>query len=117
MAAAVAALSGGHLLIEDVPGVGKTVLARTLAASLGAELSRVQGHPDLLPSDITGVSVFMPDTGSWDFRPGPVFAARRAGGRAEPHAAAHAVGAPRDDGGAAGQRRRPVLAAAPTRTW
>jgi MoxR-like ATPase len=74
VAAAVAALSGGHLLIEDVPGVGKTVLARTLATSLGADLSRVQGHPDLLPSDITGVSVFMPDTGSWDFRPGPVFA-------------------------------------------
>jgi MoxR-like ATPase len=74
VAAVVAALSGGHLLIEDVPGVGKTVLARSLAVSLGAELSRVQGHPDLLPSDITGVSVFMPDTGSWDFRPGPVFA-------------------------------------------
>jgi len=74
VAATVAALSGGHLLIEDVPGVGKTVLARTLAISLGAELSRIQGHPDLLPSDITGVSVFMPDTGSWDFRPGPVFA-------------------------------------------
>jgi MoxR-like ATPase len=74
IAAAVAALSGGHLLIEDVPGVGKTVLARALAASLGADLSRVQGHPDLLPSDITGVSVFMPDAGSWDFRPGPVFA-------------------------------------------
>ncbi len=74
VAAAIAALSGGHLLIEDVPGVGKTVLARTLAASLGADLSRVQGHPDLLPSDITGVSVFMPDTGTWDFRPGPVFA-------------------------------------------
>ena len=55
VAAAVAALSGGHLLIEDVPGVGKTVLARTLATSLGADLSRVQGHPDLLPSDITGV--------------------------------------------------------------
>jgi len=72
--AATAALAGGHLLIEDVPGVGKTVLARALATSLGAELSRVQGHPDLLPSDITGVSVFMPDTGSWDFRPGPVFA-------------------------------------------
>jgi MoxR-like ATPase len=74
VAAAIAALSGGHLLIEDVPGVGKTVLARTLATSLGADLSRVQGHPDLLPSDITGVSVFMPDTGTWDFRPGPVFA-------------------------------------------
>ncbi len=74
VAAATAALSGGHLLIEDVPGVGKTVLARALATSLGAELSRVQGHPDLLPSDITGVSVFAPDTGTWDFRPGPVFA-------------------------------------------
>ncbi len=73
-AAAIAALSGGHLLIEDVPGVGKTVLARALATSLGAELSRVQGHPDLLPSDVTGVSVFSPDTSSWEFRPGPVFA-------------------------------------------
>ncbi len=73
-AAATAALSGGHLLIEDVPGVGKTVLARALATSLGAELSRVQGHPDLLPSDITGVSVFAPDAGTWEFRPGPVFA-------------------------------------------
>jgi len=73
-AAAIAALSGGHLLIEDVPGVGKTVLARALALSLGAELSRVQGHPDLLPSDVTGVSVFSPDAGTWDFRPGPVFA-------------------------------------------
>ena len=71
--AATAALAGGHLLIEDVPGVGKTVLARALASSLGAELSRVQGHPDLLPSDVTGVSVFSPDTNAWDFRPGPVF--------------------------------------------
>ncbi len=73
-AAAVAALSGGHLLIEDVPGVGKTVLARALAISLGAELSRIQGHPDLLPSDVTGVSVYAPDTAGWEFRPGPVFA-------------------------------------------
>lgn len=72
--AAVAALCGGHLLIEDIPGVGKTVLARALATSLGAELSRVQGHPDLLPSDITGVSVFVPDSGTWEFRRGPVFA-------------------------------------------
>ena len=72
--AVVAALSGGHLLIEDVPGVGKTVLARALATALGVQLSRVQGHPDLLPSDITGVTVFSPDTGTWDFRPGPVFA-------------------------------------------
>jgi MoxR-like ATPase len=72
-AAAIAALSGGHLLIEDVPGVGKTVLARALALSLGCELSRIQGHPDLLPSDVTGVSVFSPDTNTWQFRPGPVF--------------------------------------------
>jgi MoxR-like ATPase len=73
-AAAVAALSGGHLLIEDVPGVGKTVLARAIATSLGAELSRVQGHPDLLPSDVTGVSIYSPEKGSWDFHQGPVFA-------------------------------------------
>ncbi|MGP0029814.1 MAG: AAA family ATPase [Acidimicrobiales bacterium] len=73
-AAAVAALSGGHLLIEDVPGVGKTVLARALATTLGAELSRIQGHPDLLPSDVTGVSVYSPDGGTWEFRRGPVFA-------------------------------------------
>ncbi len=71
--AVVAALSGSHLLIEDVPGVGKTVLARALATALGVELSRVQGHPDLLPSDITGVTVFSPDNGTWEFRPGPVF--------------------------------------------
>ncbi len=72
--ATVAALSGGHLLIEDVPGVGKTVLARALATALGVQLSRVQGHSDLLPSDVTGITVFSPDTATWDFRPGPVFA-------------------------------------------
>ena len=71
--AVVAALSGGHLLIEDVPGVGKTVLARTLALSLGAELSRIQGHPDLLPGDVTGVTVYDQRSGTWDFRRGPVF--------------------------------------------
>jgi MoxR-like ATPase len=73
-AAAVATLSGGHLLIEDVPGVGKTVLARAIATTVGAELSRVQGHPDLLPSDVTGISVFSPENGEWEFHQGPVFA-------------------------------------------
>ncbi len=73
-AAVVATLAGGHLLVEDVPGVGKTVLARALAGSLGAELCRIQGHPDLLPSDVTGVSVYSPATQIWEFRPGPVFA-------------------------------------------
>ncbi len=72
--AVVAALSGGHLLLEDVPGVGKTVLAQTIATSLGAGLSRIQGHPDLLPTDVTGVSVYAPQTGTWTFRHGPVFA-------------------------------------------
>jgi MoxR-like ATPase len=74
LAAAVAVLSGGHLLIEDVPGVGKTVLARAIAVSLGSEMSRVQGHADLLPSDVTGVSIFSPDTKKWEFHRGPVFA-------------------------------------------
>jgi MoxR-like ATPase len=74
LAAATAALSGGHLLIEDVPGVGKTVLAHAVAVSLGTDLSRIQGHADLLPTDVTGVSVFSPDERSWEFRPGPVFA-------------------------------------------
>ncbi len=72
-ASVLAALSGSHLLIDDVPGVGKTVLARALATALGAPLARIQGHPDLLPSDITGVTVFTPETGTWDFRPGPIF--------------------------------------------
>jgi MoxR-like ATPase len=61
------------LLIEDVPGVGKTVLARAIAASLGVDLSRIQGHPDLLPSDVTGVSVYDQDSRLWEFRPGPIF--------------------------------------------
>ncbi len=73
-AAVIACLAGGHLLIEDVPGVGKTMLARSLAISLGGNLARIQGHPDLLPSDVTGVSVFSPADGTWQFRPGPVFA-------------------------------------------
>jgi MoxR-like ATPase len=71
--AVIAALSGGHLLIEDVPGVGKTVLAQSLSISLGVDLSRIQGHPDLLPSDVTGVTVYSGESGSWEFRPGPVF--------------------------------------------
>lgn len=72
--AVVAAMSGGHLLIEDVPGTGKTVLGRTIATALGAGMSRIQGHADLLPTDVTGVSVYAPDRGEWQFHPGPVFA-------------------------------------------
>ena len=64
----------GHLLIEDVPGVGKTTLARAMAAALGAARSRIQFTPDLLPSDVTGVSIFDQRSGSFAFHPGPVFA-------------------------------------------
>ncbi len=64
----------GHLLIEDVPGVGKTSMAKALAASLGCEWRRIQFTPDLLPSDVTGVTVYSRANGTFDFRPGGVFA-------------------------------------------
>jgi len=70
----VALLSGHHLLLEDVPGVGKTLLAKALARSLGGSFRRIQGTPDLLPAELTGVSVFHKDSGEWEFRPGPLFA-------------------------------------------
>jgi MoxR-like ATPase len=69
----VALLSEGHVLIEDVPGVGKTMLARALATSLGLSFKRLQCTPDLLPNDITGVSVFNQRSGEFEFRPGPAF--------------------------------------------
>lgn len=67
-------LCQGHLLIEDVPGVGKTVLARSLARSLGCSFNRIQFTPDMLPSDVTGVSIFNQETRQFEFRPGPVMA-------------------------------------------
>ena len=69
----VALLCQGHVLIEDVPGTGKTMLARAIAASMGINFKRLQCTPDLLPNDITGVSVFNQLTHAFDFRPGPVF--------------------------------------------
>src|SRR5690349_6453875 len=70
----VALLSEGHALIEDVPGLGKTVMAKALARSLGISFARVQGTADLLPSDVTGVSYFSQKAGEFEFRPGPLFA-------------------------------------------
>src|SRR5438477_8490861 len=67
-------LCEGHLLIEDVPGVGKTMLAKALARSLDCSFRRIQFTPDLLPSDITGVRAFNQKEGEFEFRPGPVFA-------------------------------------------
>src|SRR5256885_3443192 len=72
--ALVCMVAEGHLLIEDVPGVGKTTLAKALARSLDCDWGRIQFTPDLLPSDVTGVTVFNRATGSFDFRPGGVFA-------------------------------------------
>jgi MoxR-like ATPase len=69
----VGLLSGGHILLEDVPGVGKTMLAKTLARSLGASYKRIQFTPDLLPSDVTGTVVFDQTGGDFKFREGPVF--------------------------------------------
>lgn len=68
-----ALLAGGHVLLEDVPGVGKTLLAKSLARSLGGTAGRVQGTADLMPADITGVSVYDRNRHEWDFHPGPVF--------------------------------------------
>src|SRR5699024_6787546 len=67
-------LAQGHLLIEDVPGVGKTTMAKAMAQSLGGSLGRVQFTPDLLPSDLTGVNVYRDQTGEFEFHPGPLFA-------------------------------------------
>ena len=69
-----AVIARGHVLLEDVPGTGKTVTARSLAASIGGSFSRIQFTPDLLPADITGARVFRQDRGEFVFHPGPVFA-------------------------------------------
>ena len=67
-------LARGHVLIEDVPGVGKTVLAKSLARSISCKFSRIQLTPDLLPSDVLGVAIFNTQAQRFDFKPGPVFA-------------------------------------------
>src|SRR5262245_22089110 len=72
--ALLALLCQGHILIEDVPGTGKTMLARSVARSIGCSFRRIQFTPDMLPSDVTGVSVFNQKTHEFEFRPGPIFA-------------------------------------------
>src|SRR5438552_11522830 len=70
----VAWLCEGHILLEDVPGVAKTMLARALARSVGCTFKRIQCTPDLLPSDVTGASIFNQKNAEFEFRPGPIFA-------------------------------------------
>ncbi len=72
--AVIALMCHGHILIEDVPGVGKTIMARSLARSLGCSFSRLQFTPDMLPSDVTGVSIFNQVSRQFEFRPGPIMA-------------------------------------------
>ena len=72
--AALCLFSAGHLIIEDLPGVGKTTLAKALARSIACSFSRLQFTPDLLPSDVTGVNVFNQRSHEFEFRPGPIFA-------------------------------------------
>src|SRR5512145_1442872 len=69
----VALLCEGHVLLEDVPGSGKTMLARSVATSLGISFKRIQCTPDLLPNDVTGVSIFNQKSGEFEFKPGPIF--------------------------------------------
>jgi len=71
--ALVALLCQGHILIEDVPGVGKTMLAKALSQSIGCSFRRIQFTPDLLPSDVTGLSIFNQKTTEFEFRPGPIW--------------------------------------------
>ena len=109
-------VSEGHLLLEDFPGTGKTMLARGLANSLSGSHARIQFTPDLLPSDITGVTVYDQGHNRFEFHPGPVFAPARAGRRDQPGVAQDPGRAPRGDGGGPGHRRRrhPRRAAAPS---
>jgi len=102
--AITALVAGGHILLEDLPGTGKTMLARALATSVGGSFRRIQCTPDLLPADITGASIFNQRELSFDFVPGPIFANLGPGRRGEPGDPPDAVGSAGGDGGGTGHR-------------
>ncbi len=102
----IALLCRGHVLIEDVPGVGKTTLASALARSLDCSFKRIQFTPDITPSDITGFSIVNFKTGELEYRPGPGDEPDRAGGRDQPHLAENAVQPAGSDGGGPGDGGR-----------
>ena len=104
-------LAEGHLIIEDFPGVGKTVLAKSVARSLDLSFSRLQFTPDLLPTDVTGVNVFNQRSGEFEFRPGTGLRERPPRRRDQPRVAEDAVGAARGHAGGAGDDRRRDLRA------
>ena len=105
-ACVVSLLAGGHVIVEDFPGVGKTLLAKSLARSIDCRFSRVQFTPDLLPSDVTGVSVFNQKSGEFEFRPGPIFANVVLGRRDQQVVAQDPVEPAGMHGGTAGDRRQ-----------
>ena len=106
----IALLAGGHVLIEDYPGVGKTALARALAASIDADCARVQCTADMLPSDLVGANVYVQRDARFEFRPGSGVREHRARRRDQPRLAEDPVGTARVHAGAArhGRRRRPT---------
>ena len=110
-------LAEGHLLIEDVPGVGKTMLAKALARSVDCSVRRVQFTPDLLPSDITGVSIYNQERREFEFKPGAIFANIVVGDEINRASPEDPVGAAGVHGGAPGHRRRRDLRARRSRSW
>ena len=109
-------LCRGHLLIEDVPGTGKTVLAKAIARSLGCTFRRIQFTPDLLPSDVTGLSIFNQKTREFEFRPGPMMSQVVLADEIDVCSPEDTVRAARGDGGAAGHDRRGHPTRCPTRS-